>query len=1265
MRSALAGLARQHSADPPRHPSAAAGYSSLDIQSAFRWAPVEAPQAYEASSSEAYGGWITRAETASAAAEPDAAPRSAATPARLLNPRPHGKSRAPHRAPPAVTNGRAARLWHRRMGCSLYLAERARLRLEFGRTTPTPPKAARDARGPDAGSCSTDPYVPVGKYAYGTEVIEFMPRGRASPPPPPLPPPAPPGDAQPTTPWNGAAVPCAIFDDRNLGKGLAYVGDSYLARGDLIGLYLADTLVPTGVLRDWMATNPLAGEYAVASCGWALIDTAGRSFISRINEGARPNVEIAEVDINPTLDEPSYTVMAAFALEAIAPVSALLTDYGPDYNAVREARGYHRPYDAAQTTHPRVQWLDIDGETLERTITDALDPDQMHAAKAWGGVLSHRGDAGNHLDPNARRGRRSAAARAPRTVKRPRQAAAARAPAPATPPASQDHTAPATDDGPYQTAAVYCRHTCGFHAVGCCGATWRAGRFTNATNSCKGTTIACRSCGHRECAGGVCASDDRHADSHTTPAAGRLGATYRELDYNISCSARWVAWQHHRSRLNEVHTQLLTRAAWAARPPTDLNRPDHRSQRTGAHVHARLRWAGQGPAPPGMSTIDLPAGRTYLHTSGPVPRMSGLDGALPRGHPPASDADIVLPYPLFEGRFALHITMATTEPDGSIRQALASIQAFIPLDATCSVRRAPHCTRTVQLTWAGDEGAARWILTNPRPAPTALLDGDLICLGGSFLRGGCFLGCTREPPARAAARLKWAFRLDMPAAVSYSSLRPPPRRMLSRKNARCFHGDTPHPPDPDGDASRDPPPQRAAQDPPAPDAGCSSDPFVPVGKYTYGTEVIEHLGVHTKAPRRPARLPKATTPRPRAAARGDARATAPRAGTRRNCAHCGQHGTVPAPPRTLGGCLCGGGFCSACAVDTCACPWYDGQASPPVPSLASMQRNESTFGYVELPIDDPYAPTILCMGDASGAMARACQARFPSEICVTVDYRTRRRADAPHCGLHWCGDVRDILWRQRWRIVISHPDCAFAALSNTTGKDARIASGDLWWGLAFAVMLYCAPADVAIVEQPDSLLAKAYRAPDAAMQYLDYGVGFSKLWCIWRRGGAGSFNPAAPTTLGAAAWKKATHRLRHRDRDEQARIRSATPPAMATALCATINLTRGAFGRQPLYREEVERLADGYRRITGHEPPAGYDEATADAHAPPARSRHLLAGLPLAQRPLGAGAPAAPVSGRTSGPAPRAQPTRRGAPPDTSAPHGSGEATPAALRSAL
>jgi len=247
------------------------------------------------------------------------------------------------------------------------------------------------------------------------------------------------------------------------------------------------------------------------------------------------------------------------------------------------------------------------------------------------------------------------------------------------------------------------------------------------------------------------------------------------------------------------------------------------------------------------------------------------------------------------------------------------------------------------------------------------------------------------------------------------------------------------------------------------------------------------------------------------------------------------------------------------------------------------------------------------VGEYSGAFAAACRARFPSEIAISVDFRPA----AHNHGLHYCGDVRDVLWSRRWRLVIAHPPCAAAARSNTIGIEDRVADGSLWFAMAFALMLYCAPADTVVVEQPPTWLEAAYREPDVLMQFLDYGVPYSKKWLLWRRGGP--FRHPQPTTPGATPSGPAAHRIRHHDRDERERLRSATPPEMAVAVCATISLDAHTPAPQPRFHEEVLTLARGYE--------AAFDTA------PPHEWRSPLAKASGA-RPQGTGAQPAATNGR-------------------------------------
>ena len=288
------------------------------------------------------------------------------------------------------------------------------------------------------------------------------------------------------------------------------------------------------------------------------------------------------------------------------------------------------------------------------------------------------------------------------------------------------------------------------------------------------------------------------------------------------------------------------------------------------------------------------------------------------------------------------------------------------------------------------------------------------------------------------------------------------------------------------------------------------------------------------------------------------------------------------------GCRCGGGPCALCHIDSCACPWSGGAPLAPHPTRAEF--NAVSWGYIDLPLRDQLAPTILIVGEFSGAMAAACQKHFPGHVAITVDYR-RSESSAAHQSLHYCGDVRDLLWTRRWRLVVSHPPCHAATKSNTTGRDERIANGELWFSMLFWLMLYCAPADIAVNEQPPSLLEEAYRPPDTRLQFLDYGVPYSKTWCLWHRGG--DIQAPPPTSPGATATETAPHRALHHDRDERERLRSRTPPAIADALCSAIDIDARAPPGQPLFHEEVLLLAAGYRKLTGSEPPPRHDDPLA------------------------------------------------------------------------
>ena len=1155
----------------------------------------------------------------------------------------------------------------RRRGAAAYLAIR-RLRGSVA-------DAMRQSRASGAG-CSSDPHVPTHKYAYGTETIEY-------------------------NPWDGTVVPCAVEPDID-GNGdcLRYRGRQTLPRGRLVGVMLADVKVPIGVLRTWSESDPLAGEYAVTSQGWALVDPEGRSKMSKANESARPNIEMREIDVNPQGDAPSFSLMAFFSVAAIEPGDELSTDYGDDYYKVRRARGYERPYVHARDGDA-VRWLsDADGD-LEHTLRSALNAGQLDEARRWGGVTDHACEAGTPRDPNRRRGHRERASGHP----------TANPPPPSAPPSPPSPEA--------EEAA--------------------ADAATQAPSTPTPSAAAAREAVHQS------AHERTHADAMASPDAGELISPWESSRERAHATLHWAGrgpaprgwqWLH----LHEGGTVLTFRNSidghgdWGGDFTLHLTPPetgDDGEELPGLVTVQATGTRGSGPEAPRLLISWAEAGHDGASTAITMEVADPYaDYALGRtrvGH--GETLAFGTPLGAWRGSTLQSVLQATSRLDWAFRLELHGARPPTPCqdpspDAHSTLDR--HSAIEVEVDTTAETPEASQEAPTPEPAPTCELDGcEQPCRerqpedeGGGRFHNYC--GWTHAQQAIAQRR--------SPDAEAPTCARPGCDNnawRLADAQGGGFH-------------------RCCGRQCEARLARAEADPHVPVHPYAYGTEAIEHMYAHgTEASERMRRRGVTRTPKHQrrgsaAEARRQRRGTARQEtrtmslrtalatsthdepdnpdstqaadvlarrlavvkmathrtctwyaeaqdecdacitdedhefmvarldaltgggaadavaahfaplrsayddaawadmarqrgaylhseGRTADCACCGRKGTVPQPPRTPHGCLCGGGVCRVCGIDSCACPWDGDRPAPPAISAASMQRNSTEWGFIELPRGDPYAPTILCMGDASGAMATACAARFPSEICLAVDYHTRGRVQH---GLYWCGDVRDVLFRQRWRIIIAHPECAGAARSNTTGRDQRIESGELWWSMAFAVMLYCAPADVAIIEQPDSLLAQAYRQPDTTMQYLDYGVGFSKHWCLWRRGGDASFNPATPTTPGAAAHTHATHRLRHADRDEQKRMRAVTPPQMATALCNSINLTDGPFGRQPLYHEEVERLADGYRRHTGHEPPSGYNEPTAQPLALGER-RALRTGATGTQAG-DAGTPSAPRIDETS-----------------------------------
>jgi len=267
-------------------------------------------------------------------------------------------------------------------------------------------------------------------------------------------------------------------------------------------------------------------------------------------------------------------------------------------------------------------------------------------------------------------------------------------------------------------------------------------------------------------------------------------------------------------------------------------------------------------------------------------------------------------------------------------------------------------------------------------------------------------------------------------------------------------------------------------------------------------------------------------------------------------------------------------------------PAYDGdplRGDPWRSAVADM----AVIKRILAPPKDPYAPTILIACHHSVAFPRAMQKRFPNEVVITADYR-----QSTWGGLHYCGDVMDIIWKRWWFLVAGHPPCAPAAKSNKNkGADkggllARLRSGSHFRGMALVVILYSAPSDYAYVEQPDSDLDECWRKPNLTVWHHEHGLPYSKPWRLRSRG----ILQVVPSDE-VRVQETAPHRTHCFDPIERDRIRSETPPSLASGFAAGLRLESRKAPPPNLWLE-IEALATGYAN-NGWPVPADYKDLRA------------------------------------------------------------------------
>ena len=189
---------------------------------------------------------------------------------------------------------------------------------------------------------------------------------------------------------DGLAVCCEPAREA-AGGGLQYMELETLAAGGVVGVYPAlGGMAYLGVHNNRCADDPLLGEYAMATEFCALYaQTAEHAGPTRglqlVNEDAWPNCAFVEADID--YEGHILTLLACVALRSIHHGDFLHCDYGPDFNAIREVRGY--AVAPREGTSPQVIDLDSIEHTLAAAVLAAFGADNITELFHLGGLLKY------------------------------------------------------------------------------------------------------------------------------------------------------------------------------------------------------------------------------------------------------------------------------------------------------------------------------------------------------------------------------------------------------------------------------------------------------------------------------------------------------------------------------------------------------------------------------------------------------------------------------------------------------------------------------------------------------------------------------------------------------------------------------------------------------------------------------------------------------------------------------------------------------------
>lgn len=145
---------------------------------------------------------------------------------------------------------------------------------------------------------------------------------------------------------------------------------------------------------------------------------------------------------------------------------------------------------------------------------------------------------------------------------------------------------------------------------------------------------------------------------------------------------------------------------------------------------------------------------------------------------------------------------------------------------------------------------------------------------------------------------------------------------------------------------------------------------------------------------------------------------------------------------------------------------------------------------------------ILCACEHSQAVTKAFRARgHEAYSCDLLP------ADNP--DWHIQDDVRDVIHRNKWDMVIAFPPCTHLASSGARWFKEKQADGRQQEAIDFFLLFTNLDVPRVAIENPVGIMSTRYRKPDQIIQPWQFGDSYQKSTCLWLKG----LPPLQPTNI--------------------------------------------------------------------------------------------------------------------------------------------------------